>query len=107
MHHYGEMEVKVKLIDQKEKGTFNIILTNRVTGAEITVAGPTKGVFETTEHTLDHVMTERLGREIAHTLRNVLSKSEGWRSIAGEKEGILGEEEDILGEEDGGLEEKI
>lgn len=90
MHHYGEIAVKVELFDYKEKGTFNIILTNHLTGAEITVSGPIKGVFETEEHILDHVTAERLGREIAHTLKRVLTKSseEGLGSIGGIEAGI-------------------
>ena len=68
MHHYGEMHFKVNI----SRNNFKIILFNHITGAEITVSGPLKGVFEDKRRRLDQAGVENLGREIAHVLRNVL-----------------------------------
>jgi hypothetical protein len=54
------------------RNDFKIILTNHITGAEITVAGPLRGVFEDELSSLDQAGVENLGREIAHLLRKVL-----------------------------------
>jgi hypothetical protein len=68
MHHYGEAAVKVDL----SKTTFNIVLLNHITGAEITISGPRKGVYDTKERELDQTDALKIGHEIAHLIRTLL-----------------------------------
>jgi len=68
MHHYGEAAVKVDLSDT----TFNIILHNHITGAEITISGPRKGIYETKDRELGPMDAEKLGQELAHFIRTIL-----------------------------------
>lgn len=68
MHHYGEDAVKVKVF----QNSFQILIRNHVTGAEITISGPLEGVFENKERKLDQFGVEHLGNEFAHFLRDIL-----------------------------------
>lgn len=70
MNHYGEKDFKVEI----SKDIFKIMFLNHETGAEMTLLGPIKGVYESKERELDRINAEKLGREIAHVLRRVLSE---------------------------------
>jgi hypothetical protein len=71
MHHYGEAAVQVSI----SQDSFKIVLSNHLTGAEITVAGPVQGVFENKEKAIDQMTAERLGNEFAHVARQILSEA--------------------------------
>ena len=86
MHHYGENAVRVfwshegveklsvhgtpQSLERTE--TFIIEITNHVTGVQITVTGPRKGIFLDNQREIMASEAERLGHEIAHLLRQTL-----------------------------------
>lgn len=86
MHHYGENAIKVfwsskePVSDSAEGGpllgarqeTFIIEVKNHITGAELTLTGPQKGVFLDKDRMLTAVEAENLGRDLAHLLRGIL-----------------------------------
>jgi len=68
MHHYGEGAVEVLVF----QNTFQILLRNHETGAEIAVTGPLEGVFESKARKIEQSEVTNLGYEIAHFLRDYL-----------------------------------
>ena len=66
--HFGEDAVDAAVL----ANTFTIVLRNHVTGAEITLTGPLKGMFEDPERALDPAFVSYLGSELAHRIREIL-----------------------------------
>ena len=66
--HFGEDAVEAAVL----ANTFTIVLRNHVSGAEITLTGPLKGMFEDPEKPLDSDSVKYLGSELAHRIREIL-----------------------------------
>lgn len=68
MHHYGEGAVEVVVF----QNSFQILIRNHETGAEIAVTGPLEGVFESKNRKIEPSEVRNLGYEFAHFLRDNL-----------------------------------
>ena len=66
--HFGEDAVEAVVL----ANTFTIVLRSHVTGAQITLTGPLKGLFEDPEKALDPAYVNYLGSELAHRIREIL-----------------------------------
>lgn len=66
--HFGEGAVEAVVL----ASTFTIVLRSHVTGAQITLTGPLKGLFEDPDRALDPDSVSDLGSELAHRIREIL-----------------------------------
>lgn len=68
MHHYGEDFTRSRIIGSR----FEIQCRNHVTGAVITLSGPTEGLLENGDDRVDDLFVDELGRKLVHFLRENL-----------------------------------
>lgn len=66
MNHYGKFNVDLGI------KKFTISLTNKRTGAIITVSGPTEGIFSSSTRRLDLSSAEDMANKLAHYLKIIL-----------------------------------